>query len=207
MELSKSEIKFIHEHNADFISLKYLDDNEILKQIDVSTKNLQESNLICGSDIVSLKAIKDKYFFDPFRSHPTVTFFCEKVMNSENARQALIKRIEGHNKKHKNSKIEAKINFEIDNASNNNSDDNSFASDPVDKYSNLRSEIVNILQNINIKTTNHFHGKSYSECIIGITGNDIADLADNIVITKFIIANVADSYALSAKTFCETIMH
>ena len=54
MELSKAEIEFIQKHKVQFISLKYLDNNEVLKQIDVSTRNLQDDNLSYGSNLVNL---------------------------------------------------------------------------------------------------------------------------------------------------------
>ena len=40
--------------------------------------------------------------------------------------------------------------------------------------------------------------------MVGIRGNDFIELADNIIIAKFIIQNVVDSYGLNVKFSCDS---
>jgi glutamine synthetase len=59
--------------------------------------------------------------------------------------------------------------------------------DPFDCYSNLRSDILETLEKIEVKTTIHMPGNKKGECIVGFKGKNIIDLADNFILARFVV--------------------
>lgn len=196
MELSKEELAIAQKNNSEFISLKYLDNDGSLKQVDALLKTFQSDQFFICNDSIILRPIKNKNFIDPFRSFSTTSFFCENIGIKNNQRE-LAKNLISNSEPLEALSISAEISFCLDDELGQN--DYSYIADPVDKYSNLRSDIMSTLEDIGIPTISHFHGKTYSESIIGISGTDIIDLIDNIIITNFVITNVVNSYNLVAK--------
>ncbi|MDG1436423.1 MAG: hypothetical protein P8P83_01370 [Rickettsiaceae bacterium] len=199
MKLSRNELEIVNNNESQFISFKYLGDDGLLKQIDCSAKSLEENFPFANLKEISLQTIENKNFVDPFRSFSTTTFFCENLSSKHNSRQRLTALL-SNNKELKNLEsidFATEISFWIDGQSS--SIDQKFTTDPVDKFANLRSDIVATLERVNIKTGLHFHGKNSGESVITIQGNSIVDLSDNLLISKFIIANVADSYGFHAE--------
>ncbi len=216
--LSESELKIIEDNKSEFVSFKYIDENGNLKQIDSFARNLNRINepnihksgiipskpkinlpnlnsFICNNEI-KLKPINDKIFTDPFRSFPTTTIFCENIASEYNSRDLANNIIT--KEKHKfELNLSAEISFWT--SKDPAQEETIFGSDIIDKYANLRSDIISTLESININTTIHYCGTCPEESIIGIKAKNIIDLADNILITKFIIANIADSYGLKAR--------
>ena len=195
MKLSKDDIEIAKQNKSQFVSLKYLGDDGKLKQIDISINNIDEALSLVDNNEINLKTIKNKSFIDPFRSFPTTSFLCENIASKHNMRQLLIELSPTTSIANKSLAAEISFFVEGEDLSNN----YKFAADQVDPNANLRSDIINTLENINIKTGIYFHGSNGGESVITIKGEDIIDLSDNILIAKFIIANVTDSYGLKAK--------
>ena len=202
MQLSEAEIELARQNKSQFVSLKYLGDDGSLKQIDTSFNNLEEGRSFVCSNEVNLKPIDTKGFVDPFRSFPTTSFFCENIAGKHNARKLSAKLLSKSTESFK-PLLNAEISFWV--STEEDQSDYTLIADPIDSHANLRSDIVATLERINIKTASHYHGITPAESVIGIRGNDIIDLADNIIIAKFIIANIADSYGLKAQFVFQTL--
>lgn len=195
MHISDELIKLANTHNANFISLKYVDDNGFIRQIDSSLDSYQNGMAFIANNSVKLRTIPGKAFLDPFRSQPTITAFCENIASDQNPRQVACEAIAA-DESERRPKLSARVSFWI---SEENGEENSanykFIADPIDQYVNLRSDIILALESVGIKTGVHFHGKNVDQSVIEVAGENLLDLADNIIIARFIIANVADSYA------------
>ncbi len=195
MQLSERDVELIKQNTSQFVSLKYLDIDGVLKQIDASFSSVKEGSFFICDDNLNLKAISNKNFIDPFRSFPTTSFFCENIISKVNPRILATKLLKALNRSIK-SKLSIELSFWMENE-----DDIglTYVADPIDKHANFRSDVVSILEKIGIRTTFNFHGKTSAESVIGILGDNIIDLADNLILTKYIIANIADSYNLKAQ--------
>lgn len=251
-------MQYIQKHNAKFLSLKFVDEIGVLRQLDIAVKNLQTNDLFITNNNMQLQPIKAKYFLDPFRSLPTIFCLCENLTDKLDVRAQVKTRIEQSTassnipcechidfsvleitEKHfeepvkKTAKSITSSNVDIYNYTPSITSPNILSTEltteesskilievneranfehfkeitlekkriyyekqiePIDKSSNLRSEIVNILENIGIKTSFHCHNNQESGCRIGIVTDDILDMADNLIITQYIIENVANSY-------------
>ena len=202
MIINLEDIEKVKKHESKFVSLKYIDLLGNLLQLDMHYQHfISNSNEITGLPLKSIKIISNKVFSDPFRSFPTTSFLCENLEENFNIRTIAGRLITEHNLDSYQN-ISIFIHFWIENKDKIDivdSHSNLLIADPFDKYANLRSDIIECLENIGIKTSLHYHGSGYNECIIGIEGNGILDLADNVVISKFIIANVAYSYGQNVK--------
>ena len=195
MQLSERDIELIRQNKSQFVSLKYLDIDGVLKQIDASFTSLEERSLNICDDNINLKPIYNKGFIDPFRSFPTTSFFCENIASKMNSRMLATKLLKALNESIK-SKLSIELSFWIANEVDTGL---TYVADPIDKHANFRSDVVSILEKIGVRTTSNFHGKTSAESVIGIWGDNIIDLADNLIVTKYIIANIADSYNLKAQ--------
>ncbi|MCF8494312.1 MAG: glutamine synthetase [Rickettsiaceae bacterium] len=206
MKLSEDNIELIHKHKSKFVSFKYLGDDGFLKQIDVSTSSLVGTNILFTVNNLNLHPIKSKAFIDPFRSLLTTSFYCENHSSTVNPRKAAEKIYNSATYPSFNEYF-AQISFWIvDEFSEEKSSNLAYIADPIDQQSNLRADIIATLESIGIETTYHYHGRKNNESVIGIKGKTVIDLADNIIITKFVIANVAASYSRTINfTFNDTI--
>jgi hypothetical protein len=240
MEVINKILTLANQCSARFLSLRFIDITGRLQQLDVIVTNLKITKdfVIVGNK--KLKFIEDKYFFDPFRSHPTIFCLCEDLSNEFECRadvedliansdiipfpktnhhhvalasgplaklchrsyssSALATCSSGSNLVLENGIInniscECKIDFLVERQDKKHLLlDEDISLEPLDQLINLRSEIIDTIENIGIKTTYHCDGSKPSQCIIGVESDNILDMADNIIIIKYIIKNVAHSY-------------
>lgn len=196
MQLLKNDIEFIKNNKLQFISFKYLGDNGCIQQIDIASNNIEQIDTFLDRSECVLKPIDGKKFIDPFRSFPTASFFCENIASKNNYRQLAIK-LFNEAQQTTISSLMAEISFWIiDDSCATKNNDGAYS---IDKHANLRSDIVATLEGINIKTGSCCQDSYSGASIISVKGKNIIDLSDNLIITKFIIANMADSYGLRAK--------
>lgn len=204
MFLSTQNIDLIKKHESKFISFKYVDLNGTLKQIDISSKNII-NNIIYIEDLeLNLKPILGKIFIDPFRAITTTTIFCENINAKQNFRKNLLQKLELSKNQNMEHDLSLEISFWLQDEMTRSKGDNLLCcADPVDIYANLRSDIIQTLENINLKTTLHYHGKTNNHCVIGISGDNLPDLIDNYYVSKFIIQNIAENYGKIAEFHCQ----
>lgn len=200
MKFASKHIELFKKHESQFVSLKYPSLRGQLKQIDLFIHNANNDRCRIYDNHISLAPLANKVFLDPFRSLRTTSILCDNIQ-SEGSVRTYIKELmdnENHDCHLKQCSLTLEIAFclQCNDKDRANNEDRSclYESDPKDIYANLRSDIVSILESINIKTTYHYHGKQESQCVIGITGGSIIDLADNYLIAKYIIQNVAVNY-------------
>ncbi|NRB11133.1 MAG: hypothetical protein HRU35_05955 [Rickettsiaceae bacterium] len=200
MFLSTQNIDLIKKHESKFISFKYVDLHGNLKQFDTSSHN-NINNLIYIEDLeLNLRPILGKAFIDPFRAITTTTIFCENINVKQNFRKKLLEKLELSKTQNIKNDLSLEISFWLrDKVSNNSDDDLLCCADPIDKYANLRSDIIQTLDDINLKTTLHYHGKTTAHSVIGILGSNFIDLIDNYYVSKFIIQNIAENYGKIAQ--------
>lgn len=193
MYLTNENLSFVKKNDSLFVSMKYLDLQGNLNQIDSMVKNILADSNNHGFEINSntcLLPISSKGFCDPFRALPTTSFLCTNIGDSLNTRRYASKLIDDV-PANMIANFEAELTFWVDDPK----DHGGFwKCDPTDSYSNLRGDILSVLESINIKTTIHEPGNRIGECVIGFRGDDIIDLADNFILVKYVISNVAANY-------------
>lgn len=193
MYLTNENLIFVKKNESSFVSLKYLDLEGNLNQIDGSAKNILADPNNHGFEVgrnLCLLPIGSKGFCDPFRALPTTSFLCYNIADDLNIRKYANKLVYD-SAANMVATFEAELKFWIDNPLE---EEGFWKIDPFDHYSNLRSDILDVLEKINIKTTIHMPGNKNGECIIGFRGDNIIDLADNFILAKFVINNVAANY-------------
>ncbi|MFK7967938.1 MAG: hypothetical protein AB8B68_02080 [Rickettsiaceae bacterium] len=189
MYLTNENLTFVKKNESLFVSLKYLDLQGNLNQLDSSSKNILADSNNHGFEVsknICLLPISSKGFCDPFRALPTTSFLCDNIADDLDIREYSNKLVYDLSVNMVTA-FEAEMTFWIDNTIK---EDLFWKIDPFDHYSNLRSDILERLEQIDIKMP----GNKKGECIIGFKGNNIIDLADNFILTKFIINNVAANY-------------
>ncbi|MCC8417132.1 MAG: lengsin [Rickettsia endosymbiont of Bryobia graminum] len=194
-------LKIVESKAAKFISFKYFDKNGKFQQIDVAVTSLVILNDFILVNNIKLRPIDNRYFIDPFRSYSTLFCLCDNLNNLHNPR-IFLKDLIANNDWHTIS-LELSINFLILNREEKleNYKDQEINCqnqvEPIDQLANLRAEIIGILEAISIPTVSHFHASKNSSCSIVIKAENFLDLADYLVISSFIIKNVAESYGKS----------
>ena len=73
-----------------------------------------------------------------------------------------------------------------------------FPESPVDRLSDIRGEMVTVMQSMGLQVEKHHHEVAPSQCEIGIVFSTLVDSADNIQIYKHVVHNVANSYGKTA---------
>ncbi len=73
-----------------------------------------------------------------------------------------------------------------------------FPEAPVDSLSDIRGEMVTVMQSMGISVEKHHHEVAPSQCEIGIQYSTLLDCADNTQIYKHVVHNVAHSYGKTA---------
>lgn len=73
-----------------------------------------------------------------------------------------------------------------------------FPESPVDSLTDIRGEMVTVMQNMGLSVEKHHHEVAPSQCEIGIKFSTLLDSADNMQIYKHVVHNVAHSYGKSA---------
>ncbi|MFN3701474.1 MAG: type I glutamate--ammonia ligase [Alphaproteobacteria bacterium] len=73
-----------------------------------------------------------------------------------------------------------------------------FPESPVDSLSDIRGEMVTVMQNMGLEVEKHHHEVAPAQCEIGIKYATLTESADNIQIYKHVVHNVAHSYGKTA---------
>lgn len=73
-----------------------------------------------------------------------------------------------------------------------------FPESPVDSLSDIRGEMLTVMQTMGVEVEKHHHEVAPSQCELGIKFSTLIDSADNIQIYKHVVHNVANSYGKSA---------
>ena len=73
-----------------------------------------------------------------------------------------------------------------------------FPEAPVDSLSDIRAEMVSVMETMGVPVEKHHHEVAPSQCEIGITFSTLLDSADNTQIYKHVVHNVAHAYGKSA---------
>lgn len=73
-----------------------------------------------------------------------------------------------------------------------------FPVQPVDSLHDIRSEILDTLNNVGIKPLLHHHEVAPAQCEIGFEHDDLLQAADNMQKCKYVVLNVVSSYGKSA---------
>ncbi|GFZ87988.1 glutamine synthetase [Rickettsiales bacterium] len=73
-----------------------------------------------------------------------------------------------------------------------------FAAQPMDSLHDLRSEILETMSNLGLKSILHHHEVAPSQCEISFKHNKLLETADSVQKCKYIARNVAHSYGKSA---------
>ncbi|MGC0371684.1 MAG: hypothetical protein DGJ47_000383 [Rickettsiaceae bacterium] len=175
----------VAENKCKFISLKYLGNDGALQQLDIpSSQLLLEEEF--KNNYSEFEVLDQHVFLDPFRSLPTLTAFCYHHSSSV-AKLRDLQDLEG---------AVADISFWVMEHHAEGYVAKKNQVDPFDIYSNFRADIALILEQIGIKVISHYHGKTRGELIIKISSKGLLKLADDVVVTRFIINNCSISYNL-----------
>lgn len=81
-----------------------------------------------------------------------------------------------------------------------------FPEAPIDSLSDIRGEMVTVMQSMGVAVEKHHHEVAPSQCEIGILYSTLTDAADSIQLYKHVVHNVANSYGKSA-TFLPKPIH
>ena len=73
-----------------------------------------------------------------------------------------------------------------------------FPEAPVDSLSDIRSEMLTVLESMGVSVEKHHHEVAPSQCELGIRFSTLVSSADNIQIYKHVVHNVAHSYGKTA---------
>ncbi len=73
-----------------------------------------------------------------------------------------------------------------------------FPDAPIDSLSDIRGEMLTVLQSMGVKVEKHHHEVAPSQCELGIMFSTLLDCADNMQLYKYVVHNVANSYGKSA---------
>ncbi|MCK6419037.1 MAG: type I glutamate--ammonia ligase [Alphaproteobacteria bacterium] len=73
-----------------------------------------------------------------------------------------------------------------------------FPDAPVDSLSDIRGEMLTVMQSRGVPVEKHHHEVAASQCELGILYSTVTDSADNIQIYKHVVHNVAHSYGKTA---------
>lgn len=73
-----------------------------------------------------------------------------------------------------------------------------FPESPVDRLSDIRGEMVTVMQTMGLDVEKHHHEVAPSQCEIGIKYDTLTRSADNLQLYKHVVHNVAHSYGKTA---------
>lgn len=195
--LSQKDLDSINNNLSSFVSFKFINDAGCLLSIDSVAKSNLRYDFHVNGKTHHLKPFMS--FDDPFRSHPTTSFLCEDLSLFPNHRQDLIEAEKARSDSIKSEAlpISAQLLFYIETLEK--SDDKSYmlCSQPLDKFSDMRADIAKSMYDIGINVNNHYHGMDPGESIIGILSNNLVKLGDDVVLTLYIIKNIAAGYGVS----------
>lgn len=69
---------------------------------------------------------------------------------------------------------------------------------PIDSLSDIRAEMLGVIESTGAGITGHSHGSSSAQCVLNIRPAKLLECADNIQLCKYVVRNVAHSYGKSA---------
>ncbi|MGH1399339.1 MAG: type I glutamate--ammonia ligase [Alphaproteobacteria bacterium] len=81
-----------------------------------------------------------------------------------------------------------------------------FPEAPIDSLSDIRGEMVTVMQSMGVGVEKHHHEVAPAQCEIGILYDTLTASADNIQLYKHVVHNVANSYGKSATFLPKPIM-
>ena len=73
-----------------------------------------------------------------------------------------------------------------------------FPESPVDHLSDIRGEMLTVIQSMGVEVEKHHHEVAPSQCELGIRFSTLLDSADNIQLYKHAVHNVANAYGKTA---------
>jgi len=73
-----------------------------------------------------------------------------------------------------------------------------FPEAPVDSTSNIRAEMVTVLKHMGVTVEKHHHEVAPSQSELGIKFSTLTDTADNMMLYKYVVHNVAHAYGKTA---------
>lgn len=73
-----------------------------------------------------------------------------------------------------------------------------FPEAPVDSLSNIRAEMVSVMKHMGVPVEKHHHEVAPSQCELGIKFSTLTDCADNMMLYKYVVHNVAHAYGKTA---------
>ncbi len=73
-----------------------------------------------------------------------------------------------------------------------------FPESPVDSLSDIRGEMLSVIQSMGVRVEKHHHEVAPAQCELGIEYSTLLESADNIQIYKHAVHNVANSYGKTA---------
>lgn len=73
-----------------------------------------------------------------------------------------------------------------------------FSESPIDNLSDIRSEMLTVIETMGVAVEKHHHEVAPSQCEVGITYSSLLRSADNLQICKHAVRNVAHSYGKTA---------
>ncbi len=82
-----------------------------------------------------------------------------------------------------------------------------FPESPVDSLSDIRGEMLTVLEGMGVEVEKHHHEVAPAQCELGIKYAPLVMSADNIQLYKHVVHNVANSYGKSATFMPKPIMH
>ncbi len=69
---------------------------------------------------------------------------------------------------------------------------------PVDSLSDIRAEMLSVIESMGVEIEKHYHGVAASQCGLGLRFAELLEAADNIQFSKHAVRNVAHGYGKSA---------
>lgn len=76
--------------------------------------------------------------------------------------------------------------------------DSYFSESPLDNLSDIRSEMLTVIETMGVSVEKHHHEVAPSQCEVGINYDSLLRSADNLQLCKHAVRNVAHSYGKSA---------
>ncbi len=72
------------------------------------------------------------------------------------------------------------------------------AESPVDGLSDIRAEMLSVIESMGVEVEKHYHGAAPSQCGLSFRFAGLLEAADNVQLYKHVVHNVAHSYGRSA---------
>ncbi len=80
-----------------------------------------------------------------------------------------------------------------------------FPDSPIDSLSDIRAEMLTVLESMGVTVEKHHHEVACSQCELGIKYDTLLHSADNVQLYKHVVKNVAPSYGRTATFMPKTV--